>query len=221
MWAILTERNRKGGRWTPEEFFAEGRKEIGGVMEYMRKNGFPAKFHHALDFGCGVGRLSQALADHCEAVTGVDIAPSMVEAAKKWNKHGDRCRYLVNGTPDLHQLPDETFDLIYSNIVLQHMPTAMSWAYLKEFVRVLQPGGLLCFQIPSEPSGTLIGGLLRVLPVSLVRVIRKMDMYGTKPEQVKALVEGAGARIVDTQPDTAAGPHWISYRYLAVKSNGG
>ncbi|MBL8294954.1 MAG: class I SAM-dependent methyltransferase [Bryobacterales bacterium] len=217
MWAILTDSNRKGGRWTPEEFFAEGRNEIAAVMEYLRKHGAPPRFRHALDFGCGIGRLSQALADYCETVTGLDIAPSMVESAQKWNRHGERCRYLVNGTPDLRQLPDQSFDLIYSNIVLQHMPTAMSWAYLGEFVRVLMPGGLLCFQIPSEPSGTLIGLLLRILPVPVVRLIRKMDMYGTTPERVKAIVEAAGASIIDTQSDTAAGPHWKSFRYLALK----
>lgn len=218
MWAILTQRERKGRRWTADEFFAEGRIEITALIDYLRSKGYGPPFGHALDFGCGVGRLSQALAEYCDTVTGVDIAPSMIASANHWNRHGDRCRYLVNGTPDLLQLPDATFDLIYSNIVLQHMPTIMSWAYLKEFVRVLKPGGLLCFQIPSEPSSTPIGILLRILPVPVVRIIRKMDMYGTKPEQVKSLMDAAGATVVDMQPDTAAGPHRKSFRYLTVKS---
>ena len=40
--------------------------------------------------------------------------------------------------------------LVYSNIVLQHIHPHYSKQYLKEFLRVLKPGGMLVFQLPSE-----------------------------------------------------------------------
>jgi cyclopropane fatty-acyl-phospholipid synthase-like methyltransferase len=57
---------RKGRRWTTEEFFATGVTEIAALMAEARGFGLPASRRRALDFGCGLGRLTQALADHCD-----------------------------------------------------------------------------------------------------------------------------------------------------------
>jgi len=213
LWAILTRPNKKGGRWTIEEFMQLGVEEIGGVMEYLRGLGITARPSKALDFGCGVGRLTQALAGCCDEVTGVDIAPSMIEQARRLNRYGERCRYLVNPGADLTLVGAERFDLVYTNMVLQHMPKAYSAQYIGEFVRILSPGGVAVFQIPAKPSGTLVGVLLRVLPDRLIRVIRKMDMYGTPRDHVIRLVEDAGGEVLDIRDDQCAGPHWVGYRY--------
>ena len=53
--------------------------------------------------------------------------------------------------PDLTVFSDASFDLVASDIVLQHLPDrATVEGYLAEFVRVLKPGGLLVFQLPSS-----------------------------------------------------------------------
>src|SRR5262249_48837046 len=104
----------------------------------------------ALDFGCGVGRLTQALARHFETVVGVDIAPSMLRGARKYNKFGDRCQYVLNERDDLRLFESNSFDFIYSNRVLQHMRPEYGKSYLREFIRVLSPEGLLVFYMPSE-----------------------------------------------------------------------
>jgi SAM-dependent methyltransferase len=150
MWAILTHQDKRGNGWRPDEFFATGRQEIADVLGYLAGLGLPKARRAALDFGCGLGRLTQALGEHFEWVTGVDIAPSMIEGARRHNRHGDRCRYVVNGRDDLSVFPDSSFDLIYSNIVLQHMKPEYSRRYIREFVRLLTPGGAAVFQIPSE-----------------------------------------------------------------------
>jgi ubiquinone/menaquinone biosynthesis C-methylase UbiE len=217
LWAILTRPDKKGGRWTIEEFFQQGVAEIDSVMEYLRNLGIKARPAKALDFGCGVGRLTQALAGYCDQVVGVDIAPSMIEQAIRFNSQGDRCRYLVNAGADLTLVGGERFDLIYTNMVLQHMPPAYSSRYIGEFVRILGPGGVAVFQIPAKPSGTLIAVLLRILPTSVVRVIRKMDMYGTPRDRVIRIVQEAGGEVLDIRDDTHAGPHWIGYRYCVRK----
>ncbi len=114
-------------------------------------------------------------------------------------------------------LGDERFDLVYTNMVLQHMPPAFSARYIGEFVRVLSPGGVAVFQIPARPSGTLIGILLRILPIGVIRAIRKMDMYGTPRDRVIKMVQDAGGEVVDIRDDSHAGPHWIGYRYCVRK----
>jgi SAM-dependent methyltransferase len=150
MWAILTTDEKRGGKWEHGEFFATGRNEIGQIVEYVKGLGMPKAWRLALDFGCGVGRLTQALAEHFDRATGVDIAPSMVEEARKHNRHGGRCEYHLNDRDDLSVFASGTFDLIYSNIVLQHMRPEYSRRYVREFVRVLAPGGVAVFQLPSE-----------------------------------------------------------------------
>src|SRR6185312_6233540 len=61
--AILTDDNRTGGRWNLAEFMATGDAEIETVLNHLVKIGHaPDTRGVALDFGCGVGRLTQALA---------------------------------------------------------------------------------------------------------------------------------------------------------------
>jgi SAM-dependent methyltransferase len=108
----------------------------------------------ALDFGCGVGRLTQALAGKFSECDGVDIAPSMIARANELNRFGNRCRYHVNDRNDLALFGDDVFDLIYSDIVLQHIPPEFGAAYIRDFTGVLAPGGVLVFQIPSHVLGS-------------------------------------------------------------------
>ena len=154
LWAILTQQDKKGNKWTPEEFFESGRQEIAGVMEYVQKLGLLRQRGRALDFGCGVGRLTQALASYFDEVVGVDIAPSMVRLAKQYNRLCAGCAYRVNDQDNLRLFPDQEFHFIYSNIVLQHMKPEYAKSYIKKFLRVLKPEGVLIFQLPSRNLGT-------------------------------------------------------------------
>ena len=77
MWAILTDPAKAGGRWDADEFFATGTREIGVFMEQAAEWGAPASRRSALDFGCGIGRLSQALSDDFEQVYGAQPVLSL------------------------------------------------------------------------------------------------------------------------------------------------
>jgi ubiquinone/menaquinone biosynthesis C-methylase UbiE len=149
-WAILSDPLKKYNKWDPQTFFKTGVEEVSVLMHRIQILNISFPRNNALDFVCGVGRLTQALCHHFDRCYGVDIAPSMIRLAKKYNQYGDRCRYLINDRADLSFFENNCFDFIYSTIVLQHMDPEYSKRYLKEFLRVLTPGGLLVFQIPSE-----------------------------------------------------------------------
>jgi SAM-dependent methyltransferase len=149
-WAILSDPRRKNSKWNTDEFFQTGRAELETVLKQVAERGIAVVRRGALDFGCGVGRLTQALGPHFESVVGVDIAPSMIALARKNNRFGDRCRYIVNGNDDLRIFDDGAFSFIYSRIVLQHIPSEHSRKYIAEFLRVLGKGGVLVFQVPSQ-----------------------------------------------------------------------
>jgi SAM-dependent methyltransferase len=149
-WAIISRPDRRGNRWDLDEFLRTGVDEIDALLAWLRSLGVVVRSGRALDFGCGVGRLTQALARSFAECDGVDIAPSMIERANELNRFGDRCRYHVNDRDDLALFDDEVFDLVYSVIVLQHISPEFTAAYLREFARVLAPGGVLVFQLPSH-----------------------------------------------------------------------
>lgn len=150
-WAILSDPGREGGGWDDASFWRSGEQFVHWLALHLDGLGALPPRGRALDFGCGHGRLTQALAQHFDAVTGVDIAASMLAAARAANRHGDRVRYVHGETPDLRAFADGSFDFVLSVLVLQHMRPDYAAGYLREFLRVLAPGGTAFFQIPIEP----------------------------------------------------------------------
>jgi SAM-dependent methyltransferase len=231
LWAVLLSNDKRGNRWEVEEFFATGEQEIDEVTTSVESLGLELDRREALDFGCGVGRLTQALADRFEAVWGVDIAPSMIEGAKHYDRHPGTCHYRLNERADLRMFETGRFGFIYSNIVLQHIEPRYQRGYLREFVRVLAPGGVLVFQLPSERIERRKGGLRKrirsITPAPILRVYRRirwgggssslMQMFGMPKDDVIELLQAEGATIVDVRADRYAGDDWVGFRYTATK----
>ncbi len=231
LWAVLTSTKQ----WKLDEFFETGIQEINEVMDYAST--LPASFskRRALDFGCGVGRLTQALACHFDEVYGVDISPSMIEAARQHNRYGGRCQYHLNVADNLNLFSDDYFDFIYTNIVLQHIAPQYTKNYIAEFVRVLAPGGVLIFQLPSTliDGNSLKKGLRSWVPKPLLLLYRdvknswidrlrrqpRMEMHGIEKSETLHLVESLNARTIAVKLDRrpTANSSWECYLYSVTK----
>lgn len=229
-WAIITAAGKDNNRWDVEEFFSTGVAEIDAAMAYVSRV-FPlARRERALDFGCGAGRLTQALARHFESVSGVDISPPMIALANKHlaNKHDvspGRVEYRLNDRPDLKAFPGGHFDFIYSNITLQHMRPSLARAYMAELVRVLAPGGFLLFQLPTHfrrQSGWRKKRALQILYSEFWWLFRRphryLEMHGTPRARVEEILAAAGGRVLDVQPNENAGEDWHSVSYLVTRA---
>lgn len=144
--AILTDTTKIDGQWDVAEFMATGRLELEMLMRHLAGLGYiPSRDGVALDFGCGVGRLTQALGRYFDFCVGVDISETMIQRARSLNEL-PHCHYIATSEIPL-PVPAAAFSFIYSNIVLQHIPPRFAKAYLRELVRVLAPGGLLVFGV--------------------------------------------------------------------------
>ena len=221
LYAALTRSECAGQRWDPEAFFATGRAQIARVMAYVAGLGLAPGRERALDFGCGAGRLTQGLAEHFASAVGVDIAASMVETAQRYNRHGERVRYVVNTAPDLRIFDDSSFDFIYTNKVLQHIPPEYQAGYVQEFVRLLRPGGVAVFQMRNGPRirpGSVRAWLYTLNRRHIRRIAQRLrgrapyEMHYLARSRVEELVAAAGGRVIDVV-DLSAGQRGKSLRY--------
>src|SRR2546425_513901 len=150
---IITRAADRGGSWDVEEFFAIGRADAERFMADLDRLRPSLRRGSALDFGCGVGRITRALSEHFESVVGIDIARSMIAQARVLKRSYPRCRFVVNRAPHLRQFPTGGFDVAYSRLVLQHLPPPAVTRDGRELIRGLAPGGALMFQLPTEMPG--------------------------------------------------------------------
>ena len=223
LWAVLTDPSRKGGKWEVEDFFRSGREEVKDVFVHINPSLFDLPRKRALDFGCGAGRLTQALADHFEEVVGLDISPTMIDQAQKLNRRGSACRYVLNDRDDLRLFPDGHFDFVYSSITLQHIDPVYSRKYIRELLRVLAPGGNLVFQIPERPVRPLDRIFYRLNRHGwYARERRKagdiiMEMHGLSRGEVSRLVAEGGGAVFYQQTDYASGEKWLAWKYYVHK----
>jgi len=103
------------------------------------------RMHRVLEVGCGVARIGRELAPSCGEWHGVDISDNMIQIAKSRCSHLDNVFLQTLPHSSLSILGDETFDRVYSHIVLFHLDKDDMLTYIKEFARVLKPGGLVYF----------------------------------------------------------------------------
>ena len=115
-----------------------------------------------LDLGCGDGTTARPAARLGADVLGVDIARNLVEAGnKRAEEQGlTNCKFQVGDACDLHELEDQSFDLVVSIFGAMFAPKPFDVA--REMVRVTRPGGRIVMGnwIPNDP--TLVAQILRI-----------------------------------------------------------
>jgi demethylmenaquinone methyltransferase/2-methoxy-6-polyprenyl-1,4-benzoquinol methylase len=105
-----------------------------------------------LDVGCGTGYATEGLLEEVETVHGLDQSEHQMEKAfAKFGKR-DRVRFYRG---DAERLPFNTgtFDVIWSSGSIEYWPNPVM--ALREFRRVLKPGGQVLVVGPNYPSGTV------------------------------------------------------------------
>lgn len=138
-----------------EKFFESGRAEIERFRKSLERldlslDGRPT----CLEYGCGLGRVTRHLAPLFEHVTAVDISAAHLAKAKALADAkgiaGIDWMHLQS-LDHLDALPQ--VDVIYSMIVLQHNPPPVIERIIRTFARILRPGGIAYFQVPTYRAG--------------------------------------------------------------------
>jgi SAM-dependent methyltransferase len=237
LWANLTQPGTQHGAWDLEEFWRLGQEEIVAVMAVADRLGRPRERREALDFGCGAGRLTRALCGYFDRTTGVDVAQSMIELARARNQ-GLPCRFLWSGDGAMARLPDGSVDLVYSSLVLQHLPGVSEIrGAIADLARLVRPSGLLVFQLPTAvPRASLKERIairtrayaaLRRLGIpgpflySRLRLRPAMRMTAIPEEDVARHLDALGFVVLETTIETFATGDVRSATYFASPAGTG
>ena len=84
-WAVLAADDKRGGGWELSEFLSTGEADVEQILATAAELGRPTRHERALDFGCGVGRLTRALARRFDEAVGIDVSERMLEQARRLN----------------------------------------------------------------------------------------------------------------------------------------
>lgn len=173
-------------------FRASGQKDYTQLMEedeLLQKKLAPFKNKKVLEIGCGIGRITEFLADNFAAVAGIDISEEMIKRGRERLANQNNVR--LEATDGLvFPFPDSTFDLVFSFIVFQHMPDTITIRKnLEEIARVLKLGGMAKIQLRGLPTSKKnwfygpafarrdVEKLLANLPLAIVKTTGENQRY--------------------------------------------
>jgi ubiquinone/menaquinone biosynthesis C-methylase UbiE len=181
----------------------------------------PSTAQHVLDIGCGLGRLTYAIARKNRRVIGIDVSPRMIQRARATELEGVS---FVEGDFLALNLGDHSFDCIISAAALHHMPYDIA---LPRMRKLLRPGGRLIIhdlrrdatvgdvvRSCSAFSGAMLKRLAltgRLRPSKAVR--QAWDRHG-KYEKYLSIKEARNLTI-EHIPGASLKSHWL-WRYTIV-----
>jgi len=138
--------------------FQWGSWQIGGPRHYFReslilkvmKQELPAGW--ILDIGCGTGSLMEQLALGGYDVSGVDASDECIQRTRERLSRftQNTPRIVKKGRAEQIDFPDKSFDAVIAAEVLEHVEG--DGLAVKEFYRLLKPGGLCLITVPANPA---------------------------------------------------------------------
>jgi ubiquinone/menaquinone biosynthesis C-methylase UbiE len=232
LWTILSEPEKKFGKWDRAEFFGTGAREAERVLEMCRSNAVNVSYGKLLDFGCGVGRMTRAFSGFFQSCIGIDVSESMVSLARNFNCDEPRCDFVASDTLVL-PFADKTFDFVFSVLVLQHLPSkSLILSYIAEFVRVAKDDGFVVFQLPNEVPLRRRVQLRRRLwslfsSIGMPRpwLFKKLGLVpiiidGISRQEIEKFILAQGGRVQAVERYDPSESRFHSYYYFVTKQRG-
>jgi SAM-dependent methyltransferase len=132
-----------------ETWLESGAVDADLIRRLMSRNGIELTTMDAmLDFGCGCGRVARHWAGlQGPAIHGADASGELVRWCQDHLPFMDAVE--VEALPP-SPYPAARFDFVYALSVLTHLPEDAGFAWVRELVRSLKPGGLLLFTVHGE-----------------------------------------------------------------------
>jgi 2-polyprenyl-3-methyl-5-hydroxy-6-metoxy-1,4-benzoquinol methylase len=202
-WSVITsEKFRKNNiDENLEEFFAMGEGDISRVEFALNRVGVSlSDIDLAIDFGCGVARLSIPLAKRCKQVLGADISNAHLQEAKTNVQRAGLENLdlrLVGSISAIRDLPEA--NLVFSLIVLQHNSPPVMLEILKALCSRVKTGGFLYIQVPTYRVGYRYDA-----ESDLANTSGEMAMHVLSQDILLQTIQDAGLTILEVAEDGSA-----------------
>jgi SAM-dependent methyltransferase len=185
-----------------DAFFATGEIEVQALESTVVRVGLPFPQNaRCLELGCGVGRVTAALAKRFQEVVAVDVSQPHLSIAK--NELAQLATNInfqqLNNINHIDMFGK--FDLVYTKIVLQHNTPPVINYLLRSILNSLKSGGVALFQVPVYKAG---------YNFEIVKFLNKqendlMDMHFLPHADLFALIAESNCRIQELREDDAIG----------------
>jgi SAM-dependent methyltransferase len=134
-----------------DAFWRRGEEVVDRMLDMVDLS--PSPDDSVLDIGCGVGRLTRALAARTRRVYGLDVSNEMLTLAREHNADLSNVEWLHGDGQGLIVVADSSVNGCFSHVVFQHIPDpGITLNYVREMGRVLRPGGWALFQVSTNPE---------------------------------------------------------------------
>jgi ubiquinone/menaquinone biosynthesis C-methylase UbiE len=150
---VQSQFGRSAGGYAVSDVHAKG-ESLGVLLARVR----PEPEWEVLDVATGAGHTALSFAPFVRRVVALDLTAEMLAQTRQLAdarklSNIETCRGDAEAIP----FPDESFDLVCCRLAFHHFPNPQN--ALREFVRVLRPGGFLGFSdnlVVEDPQGAEI-----------------------------------------------------------------
>jgi len=152
----------RSGEWDLTEFATVGNRFVERMMaRYDDYATVPANEATVLEIGCGVGRFLKPLSERFARVIGFDFSAEMLDSAREYCGDRANVEYRQNDGSSLPGVADGSVGFVVSAGVFQHITELTAiLGYVREALRVLEPGGIFLFQFEGTRTGQVGFGQL-------------------------------------------------------------
>ena len=203
--SVLTEQ-----RFLPEniagslgQFWQSGQTEAASIAAIARRynEGDPSS-QTCVEFGCGVGRVTMALARHYRSVQAYDISATHLALARQRAQETATTNVVFHLCSDDPLAALQPCDLFYSLIVFQHNPPVLITRLVRSALRSLRPGGIAIFQVPTYH----LGYRFRTADWLATEHVPDMQMHCLPQTRIFELIAQEGCLVKEVREDDWAGP---------------
>lgn len=211
-WSVLTtdEFRQANLAANQEKFYESGRYGVEQFLNLLRRNGcLPEKLSdkRIIEYGCGVGRVTHALAQRFGEVYAYDISAPHLRLARQFTDSLklNNIRFTqIKHPKDVLHLPQ--VDAVYTAIVLQHNPPPVIRFILQALLGALTPGGVAYVQIVTYQQDYTFDAetYLRTAPQRIGQVV---EMHVLPQRRVFEIIAQSRCRVLEVLDDA-----WAGYR---------
>jgi SAM-dependent methyltransferase len=202
-----------------EVFYASGVDEAETIAAMLERFAFSRREEKiCVEYGCGLGRVTLALAKMFNVVHGYDISPTHLALAENRARETRATNvkfHLCSAELIVEDL--EPCDFFYSRLVFQHNPPPLMRALIDSALKSLRVGGMGIFQVPTY----MIGYSFHVKEYLAGARSEHMEMHCLPQSEILSQIADCKCKLLEVREDGSVGDvaRWISNVFVVERTD--